>query len=216
MFEVGMLFHWEIADRPANSPSRNASSVSPRGVLIDIPVIAIRLVLDKIHLHDTECADGIISHYLSEARCCVFVLLVNGCSDVDLVARSDLTLKCSVDIPNKKKFNRLRISGHAERPIICEVQHAQSKLPDRFEQKGARIDRMAGKVSSEYRISRVNVPLASKARAFQIDCRNSIYEKKRGAMRNYPLDIIALDLNVTCRSGASPERPPRSRSHDRL
>src|SRR5262245_42907267 len=67
MFDVSILFHFERAERPASNPSRNPSSVSPRGVLIDIPVMATRSVLGKIHLHDAEHADGVIFHDLSEA-----------------------------------------------------------------------------------------------------------------------------------------------------
>src|SRR5262249_9078941 len=103
MFDVSMLFHFEIAERPASKPSRNPSSVSPRGVLIDIPVIAIRSVLDKVHLHDTECADGVTFNDLSEACCGVVVLLVHGCSDVELVAGSDFRTKRGVVDPNQAK-----------------------------------------------------------------------------------------------------------------
>src|SRR5262245_49776252 len=103
MFEVSMLFHFETADRPASNPSRNASSVSPRGVLIDIPVIAIRSVLDKIHLHDAEYADGVTFRHLSDASCFVVVLLVNGRSYIKLVAGSDLRMKCRVVDPNQAK-----------------------------------------------------------------------------------------------------------------
>src|SRR5262249_51933154 len=104
MFEVSMLFHFETADRPASNPSRNASSVSPRGVLIDIPVIAIRSVLDKIHLHDAEYTHGVIFHDLSEARCFVFVLVVDGRNDINLVAGSDLRMKCRILDPNQAKI----------------------------------------------------------------------------------------------------------------
>src|SRR5262245_36851200 len=216
MFDVSMLFHLETAERPASNPSRNPSSVSPRGVLIDIPVIAIRLVLDKIHLHDTEYADGVISHDLSEACCGVVVLLVHGRNDVEVVARSDLRMKCGVVNPNQPKVKRLRIPENVERAIVREIQHAQCKLPDGFEQQGSGIDRMAGKVSNEYGISGVNEPLASNPRAFQIDCSNFIHEKKRGTMWNYPFDIFASNMNVACRNRRSPEWPSRSRSYNRL
>src|SRR5262249_49767201 len=216
MFDVSILVHFERAERPASNPSRNPSSVSPRGVLIDIPVIAIRSVLDKVHLHDTEHTDGFIFHDLSDARCGVVVLLINGRSDVELVARSDLRMKRRIVDPNQSKVKWLRISGNSECAIVDEVQHAQSKLPDRFEQKRSRIDRMAGKVSDEYGIGGVNEPLASKPSAFQIDCCNFIDEEKRRTMRNYPLDIVAFDLHVARSSRSSPKWPPISRSYDRL
>src|SRR5262249_48220143 len=137
----------------------NPSSVSPRGVLIDIPVIAIRSVLDKVHLHDTECADGVTFNDLSEACCGVVVLFVHGCSNVELVAGSDFRTKRGVVDPNQAKVKWTRVSGNGERAIVGKVQHAQPKLPDRFEQKSSRIDRMAGKVSSKYRVGGVNEPL---------------------------------------------------------
>src|SRR5262245_47718902 len=136
---------------------------------MDIPVIAIRSVLDKIHLHDAEYADGVIFHDLSEAGCGVLVSLVDGCNDVELVARSDLRTKCRVDDPDQAKVFWPRISRNRERAIAAEIQHAQTKLPDSFEQKSSRIDRVAGKVPDEHRISAVNEPLSPKPRALQID-----------------------------------------------
>src|SRR5215813_8671158 len=141
-----MLFHCETAERPASNPSRYPSSVSPRGVLIDIPVMAIRSVLDKIHLQDTEYADGVPFHYLSDAGCGVVVLLIHGCRDNDVVTWSNLRMKRRFADPNQPNVRRLRITGNGDSAIANEVQHAQSKLPDRFEQKSSRVDRMPRKV----------------------------------------------------------------------
>src|SRR6185436_17887617 len=144
-----MLVHFETAERPASNPSRYPPSVSPRGVLIDIPVMAIRSVVDKIHLHDAENADGVTFHYLSDAGRGVVVLGVNGRGDDQFVARPDLRTKRRFADPNQAKIRRLGISGNCESAIAGEVQRAQSKLPDRLEQKNSRINRVAGKVPKE-------------------------------------------------------------------
>ena len=38
-----------------------------------IPVTAIRLLLDKEHLHDSKCTDRFVDQYLSGTNCTVFI-----------------------------------------------------------------------------------------------------------------------------------------------
>src|SRR5262249_32671529 len=79
-----------------------------------------------------------------------------------------------------------------------------------------RINWTAGEVAGEYRIRGINEALASKSPALQIDRRNFVYEQKRGAMRNQPLDIITLDKHVACGSGRRPEGSTCSGASDRI
>src|SRR5262249_35938871 len=67
MREVSIAFHLDSAERPARSPARKPSSVSPSGVLIAIPVMTIRLFIDKVDLHDGERADRLTLHQLASA-----------------------------------------------------------------------------------------------------------------------------------------------------
>src|SRR5262245_44014578 len=93
MRDVSIVFHLESAERPASNPCRYSSSVSPRGVLIDIPVTAIRSVFNKIHLQNRERADGVVLHDLSRANCGVIVLHHERCSDAELLPGSDFGKK---------------------------------------------------------------------------------------------------------------------------
>src|SRR5512136_1290768 len=51
---VSIFFQRESADRPARRAARKPSSVSPSGVLMLIPVMAMRSAFDKVDLHDRE------------------------------------------------------------------------------------------------------------------------------------------------------------------
>src|SRR5215471_13131629 len=89
-----MCFQRETAERPASNASRKPSSVSPRGVLIAIPVTAMRSVLNKINLHYRECANGVILRDLPGAHCRVIVPQYLGCGYIEPLTGSNLAEKC--------------------------------------------------------------------------------------------------------------------------
>src|SRR5438270_10542317 len=80
----------DTADRPASKLSRKPSRVSPSGVLIAMPVTAIRLSLDKEYLHDAERADRLTVQDLSGANGAIVIRTYNGCDDVQPLAGADL------------------------------------------------------------------------------------------------------------------------------
>src|SRR2546422_460814 len=91
MREVSMPFQVVTAERPASSPARKSSRRSPSGVLIDIPVIAIRRCsLDKIGLHDGRRADYLALEQLARADGGVVVEVHQLAEHGYLVARADL------------------------------------------------------------------------------------------------------------------------------
>src|SRR5207253_2664976 len=94
MFEVSIFFQCETAERPASNPSKKPSSVSPRGVLIDIPVIAMRSFFNKVNLHHSECTNGVILRDLTRTDCFIVVPLECGYCYIELLIRADLVKKC--------------------------------------------------------------------------------------------------------------------------
>src|SRR5688500_8420297 len=98
MREVSSCFQFVSADLPASKPSRNPSSVSPSGVLMDMPVMTIRrviglacwvLLVDKVDLHDGEAGDLVASHELARADRRVVVAFHDLGEDVERIPRTD-------------------------------------------------------------------------------------------------------------------------------
>src|SRR5437667_1637305 len=94
MFEVSIFFQCETAERPASNPSNKPSRVSPRGVLIDIPVMAMRSFFNKVNLHHSECTNGVILRDLTGTDCLIVVPLDCGRRYVEPFPRANLVKKC--------------------------------------------------------------------------------------------------------------------------
>src|ERR1051326_7924687 len=126
MREVSIFFQCETAERPASNASRKPSSVSPSGVLIDIPVIAMRSFFDKINLHYAECTNGVIPHDLTGTDRLEVVLLDRGCCDIEPFPGTDLMKKCRMMDADESNI---------ERALAGEMKQTQAELRHRFDQK---------------------------------------------------------------------------------
>src|SRR5688572_16876529 len=94
-------FHCDTADRPASRASRKPSSVSPSGVLMAIPVTAMRLSLDKEDLHDAEGADPLASEHLARADRAVVIRADDSGDDIDGRTALDLADEHGVMYPHR-------------------------------------------------------------------------------------------------------------------
>src|SRR5207253_7030623 len=164
MFEVSIFFQCETAERPASNPSKKPSSVSPRGVLIDIPVIAMRSFFNKVNLHHSECTNGVILRDLTRTRSRVVVQLECGCCYIEFFSGADLVQKCRMMNAHEANILRLFIPRNLHRTFAGEMKQAQSELRHRLNQKDSRINGMTGKVCRKYRVCRPNEPFSQQPR----------------------------------------------------
>src|SRR2546421_2067799 len=180
MREVSIFFQCETADRPASNPSRKPSSVSPRAVLIDIPVIAMRSFFDKINLHYAECTNGVIPHDLTGTDRLKLVLLDCGCRYIEPFPGADLMKKCRMMDADESNI---------ECTLAGEMKQAQAELRHRFDQQNSRVNGVAWKVAGEYRIGRGDEPLSPEPRRIQIDLADRVHEQKRITMWNQAFNL---------------------------
>jgi hypothetical protein len=170
--------------------------------------MAMRSSFNKVNLHHSECANGVILRDLTGTDCPVVVPLDCGCCYIETLPGADLGKKRRMVYANEANIWCPLFSKNVNCTFPYEMKQAQSELRHRFDQKDSRINGMAGKVSSEHRICRVNEPFSPEPRRFQIDCRDSIHEQKRIAMWNQPFNLIAPDIDIARRSRRLPEFPP--------
>src|SRR2546429_610657 len=133
MREVSIFFQCETAERPASNASRNPSSVSPRGVLIDIPVTAMRSFLDKANLHHSECANGVILRDLTRTHCLQVVPLECGCCYIELFPRADLGKKHRMVNADEANIGWPLFRKNLNRLFPAEMKQAESELGHRFD-----------------------------------------------------------------------------------
>src|SRR5262249_7331936 len=119
---------------------------SPSGVLIDIPVMAIRSVFDKVNLHHSECTDGFVPNYLTGTDRGVVVLTHNRSNHIEALLRSDFGEKRRMMNPHGTETRC--------RDFSQETHETQSELADCFKQQYSRINRRTGEVAGEDRIIR--------------------------------------------------------------
>src|SRR5215469_13304056 len=89
-----MCFQFETAERPASNASRKPSRVSPRGVLIDIPVTTMRSVLNKKNLQHSKGANRVIPCDLTGTDCLEVVPLDCRCGYIEPLPWADFVKKC--------------------------------------------------------------------------------------------------------------------------
>src|SRR6266436_3736707 len=146
MRDVSIAFQRDTADRPASNPSRKPPSVSPSGVLIDMPVTAIRSAIDKAHLHDPKRADTIVPEDLPRADRAQIVCHDERRGDVESIPRADLGEKGRMMNAGSAKLGRRGVRRHVERAPARKMEEAPAELAHRFHEQDAWIDRLAGKM----------------------------------------------------------------------
>src|SRR6185369_9146595 len=183
---VSTPFQRETADRPASSPARYPSRVSPRGVLMAMPVMTIRSALDKVNLHDSKSTDDSIAQNLPGADCSEVIGLNPRGYDFKQLAGSDFRKKCRMMNANSPQRSR----GAA----FQNMNQTQAELPDGFQLKHPWINGLTRKVSLEHRVARMNGSHAANLRVRRIDVGNPVYEEKRLPMRDHGFNLTAVEI----------------------
>src|SRR5215813_6966207 len=133
MREVSSVFHRDSAERPASSPDQKPSSVSPRGVLMAMPVMTTRLVIDKVHLHDRQRAYRLALKQLARADGRIVISRNELRDHLQFVARQNFGEKQRMMNFQRADAPRTGVFGHLPGAGRIEAHQAQAKLPHRLE-----------------------------------------------------------------------------------
>src|SRR5579883_1094142 len=206
MRDESSVFQRVIAERPARSPSRKPPRVSPRGVLIDIPVIATRRSVGKVHLRDGERADRLALQDLTRDRGRELVPVDDAGEDMKGVAALQLPEEAGVADGYGAEVARDGVGVDVVAPALLEMEETDPELSHDLDLEDPRIDGLAREVTGEDGIVRVEPPRPGEGALLEVESGELVHEQERLAVAEDPADRVAAERNVARRGSALPER----------